>query len=97
MLADTAILAYRNLIRVQGWLGSLCLELERELFGQTSHSAADFRQIETMLARIQEKLIPMQERCQRMLLRALSDLRPRTCGKAEANVRIGIAGQVKLR
>jgi hypothetical protein len=32
--ADIAIIAYRNLLRVQGWIGSLCLTVERELFGQ---------------------------------------------------------------
>ncbi len=34
--ADTAIIAYRNLLRVQGWIGSLCLTVERELFGQAT-------------------------------------------------------------
>jgi hypothetical protein len=32
--ADIAIIAYRNLLRVQGWIGSLCLTVKRELFGQ---------------------------------------------------------------
>jgi hypothetical protein len=39
MLADTAILAYRNLLRVQGWTGSACLTIERELFGQEPPSS----------------------------------------------------------
>ena len=30
MLADTAVAAYRNFLRVQGWVGSLCLVAERE-------------------------------------------------------------------
>ena len=34
MMADTAVIAYRNLLRVQGWIGDLCLVVERELFGQ---------------------------------------------------------------
>ena len=34
MVADSAILAYRNMLRVQGWIGNLCLVVERELFGQ---------------------------------------------------------------
>ena len=34
MLADSAILAYRNLLRVQGWIGSTAFVVQRELFGQ---------------------------------------------------------------
>jgi hypothetical protein len=34
MTADMAIIAYRNALRVQGWIGNLCLAVERELFGQ---------------------------------------------------------------
>jgi hypothetical protein len=32
--ADMAIIAYRNALRVQGWIGNLCLAVERGLFGQ---------------------------------------------------------------
>jgi hypothetical protein len=38
MMADSAVLAYYNMLRVQGWIGSLCLIVERELFGQASLS-----------------------------------------------------------
>ena len=41
MLADMAVLAYRNLLRIQGWIGSLCLVMERELFGQEPVSEAN--------------------------------------------------------
>jgi hypothetical protein len=34
MMADSAVIAYYNMLRVQGWIGSLCLTVERELFGQ---------------------------------------------------------------
>jgi hypothetical protein len=34
MTADMAIIAYRNALRVQGWIGNLCLAVERGLFGQ---------------------------------------------------------------
>ena len=40
MLADTAVLAYRNLLRIQGWIGSLRLITERELCGQEPVSEA---------------------------------------------------------
>ena len=36
MMVDVAILAYRNLLRMQGWVGNLCLLVEGELFGQAS-------------------------------------------------------------
>jgi hypothetical protein len=35
MAADTAIVAYQNVLRLQGWIGNLSLTIERELFGQT--------------------------------------------------------------
>lgn len=96
MLADAAVLAYRNLLRVQGWLGSLCLEFERELFGQENHTDYDLREIESILCRIQEKILPMQERCERMLLRALNQLDARKLTKVEASITIGSAGQVNV-
>jgi hypothetical protein len=33
-MADSAVIAYYNLLRLQGWIGSLCLTVERALFGQ---------------------------------------------------------------
>lgn len=96
MLVDAAVVAYRNFLRVQGWLGSLCLELERELFGQQNHRGVDFSEIETTITRIQEKLLPAQERSQRMLVRALSELQSRKFTRADASIRIGTAGQVNV-
>lgn len=96
MLADAATLAYRNLLRVQGWLGSLCLEVERELFGQMNQSSADLHEIETMISRIQEKILPMLERCERMLCRALDGIETRKRSKSGASVSIGVAGQVNV-
>lgn len=34
MRIDAAIIAYYNMLRVQGWIGNLALIVERELFGQ---------------------------------------------------------------
>jgi hypothetical protein len=34
MMADSAIVGYHNMLRVQGWIGNICLTVERELFGQ---------------------------------------------------------------
>src|SRR5882724_7669367 len=30
MMADSTVLAYHNMLRVQGWIGDLCLVVERE-------------------------------------------------------------------
>ena len=34
MLADLAVVAYYNTLRIQGYIGNLCLDTERHLFGQ---------------------------------------------------------------
>ena len=94
MSADSAIIAYRSLLRVQGWLGSLCLQVELELLEQPPVSGADAREIETMIAKIEEKLLPALERCQ--LCRALDRLDTRYQPKIGSSVSIGIAVQVNV-
>ena len=34
MMADSVVIAYYKMLRLQGWIGSRCLTVERELFGQ---------------------------------------------------------------
>ncbi len=96
MLADSAIIAYRSLLRVQGWLGNLSLELERELFGQSASLDADGLRVVSMVERIEERLLPMLERSHRMLCRALDAIEARKRSKGAASVSIGIAGQVNV-
>ena len=96
MHADAAILAYRNLLRVQVWLGSTCLEVERELFGQAAHSSADAQAIGEMIEKIEQKLLPVLERCQRMLCRTLDRLETRCRAAPGTAVSIGVAGQVNV-
>lgn len=100
MLADTAIMAYRNLMRIQGWLGSLCLEVERELFGQRSLDAVlgstEAAEANRQVDRLEQTLFPALDRAHRMLMRALDRLEARRYGKPSAAVSIGIAGQVNL-
>src|SRR5665648_80646 len=68
MSADSAIIAYRNLLRVQGWIGSLCLTVERELFGQAPldqlQGPTVGARITEQIARLEEVLMPLLERCQ---------------------------------
>lgn len=100
MLADSAVMAYRNLLRIQGWIGSLCLVIERELFGQRSLDAVlgstEAADVNVQVERLEQALLPALDRAQRMLLRALDRLETRGCGKASATVSISMAGQVNL-
>jgi hypothetical protein len=66
MLADTAVLAYRNFLRIQGWIGSLCLVFERELFGQEpvseSNGATVGERMEREMHQLEQSLIPLLDR-----------------------------------
>jgi len=83
MLVDCALLAYYNMLRVQGWIGNLALHIEHELFGQgtptaklgsESGSAANIP-IEERLKRVGEQLLPLLDRANRMLIRNLMAVR----------------------
>jgi hypothetical protein len=100
MLADSAILAYRNMLRVQSWIGSLSLQVQRELFGQAPLSdlhggtvAADMGQ---NVKRLEETLLPLIDRCQRMMIRALDRLEGRQSRGSGVAVNITQAGQVNV-
>jgi hypothetical protein len=95
MLADSAVIAYRNMLRVQGWLGSLCLQIERDLFGQSALTGADAPEVEAMMERLENILLPMLERCQRMLCRVLDRLETRQ-RKGGASISIAVTGQVNV-
>lgn len=100
MLADSAIIAYRNLLRVQGWIGSTSLILKRELFGQEpledSHGHAGAMAIEARVEQLEQKLMPLLDRYQRMMIRATDRLEARRNTKPPANISIGKAGQVNV-
>lgn len=100
MLADSAIIAYRNLLRIQGWIGSLCLVVERELFGQRSLDdvigSTEAAEVNVQVERLEQILLPALDRCHRMLIRALDRLEARKSGKPSASISIGSAGQVNL-
>jgi hypothetical protein len=66
MNIDGAIMAYRNMLRVQGWLGSLCLDVERQLFGQISPNAvldrAEAKEVLTTIEKIEHHILPILEK-----------------------------------
>jgi hypothetical protein len=101
MLADTAVAAYRNFLRIQGWVGSLCLVTERELFGQEpvseSNGASAGERIEREMHQLEHTLMPLLDRAHRMLVRGLDRLEARRSrGGPQAQVSIGRAGHVNV-
>lgn len=100
MLADSAILAYRNMLRIQGWIGSLSLQIQRDLFGQNSLSDLDggslAADVENNARRLEATLLPLLERCQRMMLRALDRLEARSSRGTGVALNIAQAGQVNV-
>lgn len=88
MLVDLAVLGYYNAMRVQGWIGNLALLLEHEAFGGESPTAAFNREngrasglvVEEHLHEMGEKMLPLLDRANRMVIRnlkAIKELRQR--------------------
>ncbi len=82
MLIDRAVSAYRDFIRISGWTGNTALMVEAEFFGR-DRPLAGFRDrhgeirgltVEQHIARLQENLIPLAERCGRVMREALAAL-----------------------
>jgi hypothetical protein len=86
MLVDRAVVAYRDFFRITGWTGNLAILIEAEFFGRQRPSAhlqdrrgSGVREIhgltvEQHLARLREELIPLAERCGRVMRDALASL-----------------------
>lgn len=78
MLIDTAVIAYYNFLRVQGWIGNSSLVFEGELFGRTPlsevHGDTVGAKLRDQLERLAEVMLPLQDRSHRMLIRALAHL-----------------------
>src|SRR5207302_2164786 len=80
MLIDRAVSAYQEFVRVTGWIGNLAIHIERELFGLDAPRAEfhgrDIRvlTVELRLAHLREGLLPLAERCGRVMREALSAL-----------------------
>jgi len=108
MMVDMAVLAYYHELRVTGWIGDLSQWLESEFFrrgslGVRTHEMGDGKlgvkvrglRVEEIVERLAEKLMPLLDRSNRMMLRNLKALReyrrPPT-----PSVSIGQAGQVNV-
>src|SRR5713101_346879 len=82
MLIDRAVSAYRDFIRISGWTGNTALMVEAEFFGRDrprvgfrdSHGEIRGLTVEQHIARLQENLIPLAERCGRVMREALAAL-----------------------
>ena len=79
MMIDAAVMAYYNMLRTQGWIGNLSLVVERELFGQellnAHHGERTAEHIENTIRRLNDVLLPLQDRSTRMMMRTLEVLR----------------------
>jgi hypothetical protein len=100
MMADTAIVAYRNLLRAQVWIGSTAAVVQRELFGQeplqSTYGRSEADLIERRVEYLEQTLLPLLDRCQRMMIRALDRLDGRRSQNGAPSVAIGAAGQVNI-
>ncbi len=86
MLIDRAVAAYQDFIRVQGWIGNMALLIEHEFFGVQGPTASfqdgygrEGRTIRGLtvkqhLARLRDELLPLAERCGRVMREALAGL-----------------------
>ena len=104
LLIDSLLLAYYHQLRVNGWIGNLAWHIESEFFGNEGPRAklrkqygyqVEGLQVESLLARLGEQLLPLLDRCNRLLLRNLRALRdPRQ--RPTASLSIGSVAQVNV-
>lgn len=107
LLIDSAVLAYYHQLRINGWLGDLAGWMEGEFFAKPSLSAVtagNYPQavdrvrgltVEHIVERIVERLMPLLDRSNRMLIRNLKALKALREAPAPS-VSIGSAGQVNV-
>ena len=105
MLIDCAVLAYYNTLRVQGWLGNLALSIEHEFFAREAPSAKLKRQygsaaveglhVEDLFHQFSERLLPLLDRSNRLLIRNLKAVRELRQAPVP-NVSVGTVSQVNV-
>jgi len=107
MLIDLAVISYYHTLRINGWVGNFASLIEHEFFGKEGPSAKfqkrygrgsheiDGLRVEDYIHRIGEQLLPLLDRCNRMMLRNLKALKMMREGPAPS-VSIGSAGQVNV-
>jgi len=82
MLIDRAVSAYRDFIRISGWTGNTALMVEAEFFGRDRpraglrdrHGEIRGLTVEEYINRLGQDLIPLAERCARVMREALAAL-----------------------
>ncbi len=95
MLIDRAVVAYQDFVRVSGWVGNLAVLIENEFFGMEGPSAR-FQDrygregrtvrgltVEQHVAHLRERLVPLAERCGRVMTEALASLERLRTGPSE--------------
>jgi hypothetical protein len=104
MLADAAIVAFYNMLKIQGWIGNISLLVEEQFFGP---EAINFRSqkggghlptLEELIYRKTEKLMPLLDRSNRMLirnLRAMKEIGQNAAPSVSIN-QINLDGQQQL-
>jgi hypothetical protein len=105
MIIDSAVLSYFHLLRVNGWIGNLAQWLESEFFRTTAPSVrlkehygcSQVRglRVEEVVNQLVERLMPLLDRSNRMMLRNLKALRERR-QEPTPSVSIGTVAQVNL-
>jgi hypothetical protein len=107
MLIDLAVISYYHTLRINGWVGNLAALIEHEFFGKEGPSAKlqkrygrgsheiNGLRVEDYIQRVGEQLLPLLDRCNRMMLRNLKALKAMREGPAPS-VSIGSAGQVNV-
>jgi hypothetical protein len=100
MLVDSAIIAYRQMLRLQGWIDSICLVVERELFGQEPlneiHGFNIGDKLEDQIRNLENQILPLLHRNQKMLMSALGQLNKRHGRSAGNTVSVNRAQQVNV-
>jgi hypothetical protein len=106
LMIDSTLIAYYNMLKVNGWIGNLAVAAESEFFGKASLTAKMGREygrdatvhglkIEELVQRLSEQLMPLLDRSNRMMLRNLKALKDFRRAPAP-NLNIYQAGQVNV-
>jgi hypothetical protein len=107
LLIDSIVLAYYHQLRVTGWIGDLSQWLEAEFFSGkplTAATGGNYPQrldkvrgltVEEIVSQLVERLMPLLDRSNRMMLRNLKALAEQRRGPVPS-VNIGTAGQVNV-
>ena len=93
--ADSAIVAYRHMLRIQEWIDSICLTVERALFGQEPLQEIHGDKLEEQLRKLENDLMPLLHRSQKMLHAALAKLETRSAA-TKGTVSVRQAKQVNI-